>query len=419
MQPQSTKVRLLFFFLLFHLAINAQPTNGLIAYFNFNSNLTNTGSASITANTYNTSYTTNNPNVAGQAIQYTGNLNSYTEFTDNGNLDFSGSTNFTISFGFLFSGTAPGGIIDNCLNYGGWGIYVWQPVSGTWNLQFNYRNNSVGSAAATAITPNTWQHITAVRNNGTISIYINGVFKLSTTEGTSTPSYPTNPITGGMAFLSYSPPRYNPLNGKMDELRIYNRALSDIEIASLTPYALPLKLGSFTAVNKNDKNELLWETISEYNADFFEVEKSINNIDWTSIGTVVAKGNSTTKNFYSFLDNSTQLSTVYYRLKLIDKDGSYTYSNQITVKHKGGKINLDLFPNPATNLVQVNLKSSASERVLLQITNAEGKLIRSQMWQVKEGNNMIHLAIGDLPAGFYCVKASGIHLNQSKLMIKK
>jgi len=419
MQKTPIPIQLLYLLLICPLVNIAQPTNGLIAYFNFNSNLTNNGSASITANTYNTNYTTNNPNIAGQAIQYTGNLNSYTEFTDNGNLDFSGSTNFTISFGFLFSGTAPGGIIDNCLNYSGWGIYVWSPVTGIWNLQFNYRNNSVGSAAATAITPNTWQHITAVRNNGTISIYINGVHKLSTTEGTNTPSYPLSPIAGAMSFSSYTPPRYNPLNGKMDELRIYNRALSNIEIASLTPYALPLKLGSFTAINKNDKNELVWETISEQNAAFFEVEKSTNNIDWTSIGTVAAKGNSTTKSLYSFVDNSTQLSTEFYRLKLVDKDGSYTYSNQIAVKHKWGKMSLELFPNPATNLVQVNVKMVASEQVLLQIVNTEGKLMRSQIWQVKEGSNMINLPIGDLPAGYYFIKASSIHLNQSKLLFKK
>jgi hypothetical protein len=419
MQKTPIPIQLLYLLLICPLVNIAQPTNGLIAYFNFNSSLTNNGSASITANTYNTNYTTNNPNIAGQSIQYTGNLNSYTEFTDNGNLDFTGSTNFTISFGFLFSGTANGGIIDNCLNYGGWGLYVWSTVSGVWNLQFNYKNNSVGSAAATAITPNTWQHITAVRNNGTISIYINGIHKLSATEGTTTQSYPINPITGALSWSGFTPPRYNPLNGKLDELRIYNRALSNIEIASLTPYALPLKLGSFTAINKNDKNELVWETISEQNAAFFEVEKSTNNIDWTSIGTVAAKGNSTTKSLYSFVDNSTQLSTEFYRLKLVDKDGSYTYSNQIAVKHKWGKMSLELFPNPATNLVQVNVKMVASEQVLLQIVNTEGKLMRSQIWQVKEGSNMINLPIGDLPAGYYFIKASSIHLNQSKLLFKK
>lgn len=180
------------------------------------------------------------------ALQFGGNLNSYVDFADNGNLDFSGTNNFTISFAF-FQWQQHRGLVDNCLNYGGWGVWLWSTVAGTWNLQFNYRNNSVGSAAATNFTPGVWHHVAAVRNNGTISLYIDGAFRLSAAEGTMTPSYPINMIAGAFAYGGFSPPRYNPFSGKLDELRIYNRALTAAEIATLAPFSLPSKLGDLTA----------------------------------------------------------------------------------------------------------------------------------------------------------------------------
>ena len=70
----------------------------------------------------------------------------------------------------------------------------------------------------------------AVRNGGTISLYIDGVFRLSAAEGTTAPAYPLNPEAGSMTYGSFSPPRYNPFGGKIDEYRVYNRALSALEI---------------------------------------------------------------------------------------------------------------------------------------------------------------------------------------------
>ncbi|MEK7226351.1 MAG: LamG domain-containing protein, partial [Bacteroidota bacterium] len=294
----------------------SQPaTTGLLAYFKLNGNTTNSGSASITASAISTSYTTNNAGAANNAVQFAGNLNSYIDFTDNGNLDFSGTANFTISFSFFFNGSSTSGLIDNCLNYGGWGVWLWSTVAGTWNLQFNYKNNSVGSAAATSFTTGVWHHVAAVRNNGTISLYIDGAFRFSATEGSTAPAYPINMIAGAMAFGSFSPPRYNPFGGKIDEIRIYNRALSVSEIAVLTPYSLPLKLGDFTAVRKPAGIQLNWETITEQNVSHFEIERSSDGSSFNTIGQVTARGNSTDKQYYTFTDQQPAAGTNFYRLK--------------------------------------------------------------------------------------------------------
>ncbi|MEQ1678739.1 MAG: LamG-like jellyroll fold domain-containing protein, partial [Chitinophagaceae bacterium] len=209
---------LLILSLLMLFPVAAQTTAGLIAHFKLDGNTTNSGPANVTASAISTTYGTNNAGAATKALQFGGNLNSYIDFVDNGNLDFTGTNNFTVSFSFFFNGSSTSGLLDNCLNYGGWGVWLWSTVAGNWNLQFNYKNNSVGSAAATNFTIGTWHHVAAVRNNGTISLYIDGAFRLSATEGTTAPTYPINMIAGAMAWGGFSPPRYNPFGGKIDEL---------------------------------------------------------------------------------------------------------------------------------------------------------------------------------------------------------
>lgn len=379
-----------------------QPTtNGLLAYFPLNGNTNNAGPANITATAVNTGYTTNNANVANNALQFAGNLNSYIDFVDNGNLDFSGTNNFTISFSFFFNGSSTSGLLDNCLNYGGWGIWLWSTVAGTWNLQFNYKNNSVGSAAATAFTTGVWHHVAAVRNNGTISLYIDGIFRLSSTEGTATPTYPLNMNAGAMTFGGFSPPRYNPFGGKIDEIRIYNRALSAGEIGILVPFSLPLKLGEFTAVRKPTGIRLNWETLTEQNTSHFEIEKSTDGANWNSIGRVSAAGNSADKRSYSFTDNSPGTGVVFYRLKMVDNDSAFTYSRVITLKNESQFTSLQLFPNPVTDNLQVQIPSSGKLDAVIWIIDAGGKTVHSRTLQLSEGQNTASIPVLHLTAGIY------------------
>ena len=117
--------------------VTAQTTVGLIGYWPFSGNYTNTGSAPATASGVNTSFTTGFGNVPNAAVQFQGNTGSYIDFIDNGNFDFAGTNNFTVAFSFFFNGSSTSGLVDNCLNYGGWGVWLWSTVSGIWNLKFN------------------------------------------------------------------------------------------------------------------------------------------------------------------------------------------------------------------------------------------------------------------------------------------
>lgn len=397
----------------------SQPTTtGLLAYFKLNGNTTNSGPANITASAIGTSYTTNNAGAANNAVQFAGNVNSYLDFTDNGNLDFSGTTNFTISFSFYFNGTANSGLLDNCLNYGGWGVWFWKQ-NNVWNIQFNYKNASVGSTAATAFTTGLWHHVAAVRNNGTISIYIDGIFRLSATEGTMSPSYPINMIAGAMAYGGYTPPRYNPFGGKIDEIRVYNRALSASEIAVLTPYSLPMKLGDFTAVRKPAGIQLNWETITEQNTSHFEIERSSDGINYTSIGAVIAAGNATDKKYYSFTDNHPLPGINFYRLKMADIDRTYTHSRVIAIKNDNSLITIQIFPNPVTDVLQVQIPSLHKETIKVSVADAAGRIIYERNMEVAEGNNAASIPVQQLPKGNFYLVVDNREGRQAKPFIKQ
>lgn len=402
MQPK-TIYRILFLVLLAaRISASAQaPTNGLLAHFPLNNNAANSGPGNISATVNGTSYTTNINNTPGSAIQFGGNLNSYVNFTDNGLLDFSGSTNFSISFSFFFNGSTTSGLVDNCLNYGGWGIWLWSTVSGVWNLQFNYRNNSVGSATTTAFTTGVWHHVTAVRNNGTISLYIDGSLRASASEGTATATYPINMIAGAMAYSGYSPPRYNPFGGKIDEIRAYNRALTATEIAQLNAVVLPLKLGQFSATKKTGQVELNWETLSEENTSHFDIERSTDGINWIRIGEVAAAGSSAQRQGYIFRDLSPLPNTGFYRLKMADKDGIYTYSRVITVTANNEFTDVRLFPNPARETLQAQYNADRAGSVHVYITDAGGKIVHRSFFNARPGFNTSSIPVQGFAPGYY------------------
>ena len=417
------KQLLLLFFLLItscllSFSLFAQTTAGLLAHFKLDGNTTNTGPANVTASAISTTYTTNNAGGANKALQFGGSLTSYIDFTDNSNLDFTGTQNFTISFSFYFNGSTTSGLLDNCLNYGGWGVWLWSTVAGTWNLQFNYKNNSVGSAAATAFTIGTWHYVAAVRNNGTISLYIDGVFRLSAAEGTTAPTYPINMIAGAMAYGSFSPPRYNAFGGKIDEIRVYNRALSAAEIVTLTPFSLPSKLGDLTAAKKTSGIQLNWETFTEQNTSRFEIERSADGTHFNSIGNVAAAGNSADKKYYSFTDNLPSGGTNFYRLKLVDTDGALTYSKVVAVKNHN-LLTLQVFPNPVSDVLQVQFPLSKKEAVQINITDAAGKTVYTKQLQLNEGNNAVSIPVHHLPKGMYYLVVDGSSGRQSKTFIRQ
>ncbi|MCX6210635.1 MAG: PKD domain-containing protein [Bacteroidetes bacterium] len=158
---------------------------------------------------------------------------------------------------------------------------------------------------------------------------------------------------------------------------------------AITP--LPVTLSSFSAKKLNNTTIINWVTASEINTKSFEVQRSINNSTFVNIGTIMAKG---LANSYAFVDEKTSLGLSYYRLKQIDNDGKFSFSNVLAVEIKN-KESFTIAPNPAKDIANINCNLSG----YLTITNLLGIEVKTQ--SLSMGNN--RLDISNLSKGVYFV----------------
>ena len=116
---------------------------------------------------------------------------------------------------------------------------------------------------------------------------------------------------------------------------------------------LPVVLSDFSVRLWNNQTELSWITDQESNSDRFEVERSIDGTNWTSIAKIAAKGNSSIQSKYAFVDRTPAAGINYYRLKMVDLDNTFDFSEVKSVRTEMST-NLRVFPNPASDLVYVS-----------------------------------------------------------------
>ncbi|HYE54108.1 MAG TPA: hypothetical protein VD996_04665, partial [Chitinophagaceae bacterium] len=141
---------------------------------------------------------------------------------------------------------------------------------------------------------------------------------------------------------------------------------------SPTGGALPLKLEYFTAVYRNAEVALEWKTTQEINTHHFEIERSPGNSAFTLLASVPSKGNSSIPQLYWSADPAPFSPLTYYRLKMVDKDGSFSYSPIVIVK-KDLKTGFSLFPNPVVSKVFVSLHVSNASKDTWMLTDMSGR----------------------------------------------
>lgn len=182
--------------------------------------------------------------------------------------------------------------------------------------------------------------------------------------------------------------------------------LLEVYLNSLATNAniLPLILLNFSASVKHDAAttvNLIWSTADEINTKQFDVERSADGRAFTAIATVNAK-NAAAENNYFYTDTKPFENTSYYRLKMIDKDGKFTYSHVVKViadKLKG----LNISPNPASIVLKVE-HTAAGAGSEIKILSTEGKSLQSV--SVAAGKTSTVLNISALAKGVYLLQYS-------------
>ncbi len=165
----------------------------------------------------------------------------------------------------------------------------------------------------------------------------------------------------------------------LDEMIIQNSAAAA---------ALPLQLISFNVVANTTYSNLNWSTSKEVNTQQFEIERSLNGRDFAKIGTVQATGGYAIVNQYSYKDMTAPSGDVYYRLKMIDQDGKFTYSEVKQVNRGVQKSQVTVYPNPATDYVVI-ANNSFSGNYSYSVVNAAGKTIQAKNIQLAAGTRQV------------------------------
>ncbi|MFH1321836.1 MAG: hypothetical protein ABII90_14445 [Bacteroidota bacterium] len=171
---------------------------------------------------------------------------------------------------------------------------------------------------------------------------------------------------------------------------------------------LPVLLIEFNAYSVGDYIQLHWSTGSEINADYVAIERSADGSIYDIIGTVECAGNTHFVTYYSFTDNSPPAGTLYYRLRQIDIDGSYTHSNIVSVNNMASARDSPLlvYPCPSNGSgIKISLRSPGEQKLILCIKSISGQNVFTEaVYPGSKGYSEVFLPpYLQLDAGIYII----------------
>lgn len=272
----------------------------------------------------------------------------------------SGNANFTVSGNSITnsSATPNGGSVDPSPNTNGAGAVF----------------NDYGAASGSI-------RIVGTLKSVTLKVYLRGSnnsdFPWSATAAQ---------VTGGTR---------NPLTGDIWSVSV------SADVAQLI--TLPATGMTLTGALNNDNVTLNWKTASEINTKQFEVERSIDGVNYTTIATKDAAGDSPVESRYSVVDPNMNAQVHYYRIKLTDFDGKVSYSNVVVIRKTGAVKAVKTFPNPVVNAVNLEF-SNMKGNYTIELFNKGGQLVHSEKAVIASTVQYVVIQRNSMPAGSYSLR---------------
>ncbi|MFM7595612.1 MAG: T9SS type A sorting domain-containing protein, partial [Flavobacteriales bacterium] len=204
---------------------------------------------------------------------------------------------------------------------------------------------------------------------------------------------------------------HTPINGAANPQAFLitstaTQGFSWFNVGTPNSQALPVELLSFNGDCNEGQVNLSWQTATEHNSDYFEVEKSRDGMNWQALTTVNAAGNSTQLLNYEAVDAHAMEGNNYYRLTQVDIDGTSKTYDVINVSCVGtAKGYFSAYPNPSTGSFQVilndkNLVGSG----ILSVKDTKGADLLNRTIEVKPGINMFSINDLNLAPGVYYIQ---------------
>jgi Leucine-rich repeat (LRR) protein len=225
------------------------------------------------------------------------------------------------------------------------------------------------------------------QNNNILSVSVGGSLENETFDWYKDGSNIIT-IAGDSSFTVTSMGQYSVVahNSIATQLTLYSNTINVT--------TLPLTWISVSATNAGKYVLLSWKTAHELNNNYFSIECSLNGIDFSEVGQVKSKGNSSQLQQYSFEDFNFLNKQKFYRIKQVDNDGKFSYSNIVNVDFLTSTT-IELFPNPAKNILAI--KGLGLNNSILFLINEKGNTVS----RTQTSNDIFNWNIQNLSAGNY------------------
>jgi len=164
---------------------------------------------------------------------------------------------------------------------------------------------------------------------------------------------------------------------------------------------LPVRIISFRVECFDGSARIAWTTAQEQNSSRFDVQASSDGIQWQTIGHLAAAGNSTGEKAYSYTDGNPANGTTFYRVVELDIDGSATYSATASASCGIAGNDATVIPNPVRDICRIMLNAPGASQMKIEVYNAAGARIHTQIVTVNAGNNSIGVDMKPLSPGLY------------------
>ncbi|MBE7174256.1 MAG: hypothetical protein INR73_27025 [Williamsia sp.] len=176
---------------------------------------------------------------------------------------------------------------------------------------------------------------------------------------------------------------------------------------------LPVQLAGFNAVKANKAVLLGWEIADEKAFKQYEVERSTNAIDFRTIGVIAGAG----KASYTYTDNAPGNGTNYYRLKMVDNNGAFTYSAVKTIQFKalGGTV-LRVAPNPVRDQYYLQFDEPQSGQYRIEISNMQGQVLYTRNLVLENQSRIDLVKPGSVPAGIHQMVIYDLSANRKQVL---
>ncbi len=242
-------------------------------------------------------------------------------------------------------------------------------------------NSTANSASCIPVGNSPLNYIISGTCNA-FNITVEYYFRIKNVNGTT--AYPYNSATSGAVGTKY--------------------VITSVPVYFYPGITLPVELTSYTAKFENKGVVNSWTTASEYNNEYFIIEKSKDAQSFEKVGKIDGAGNSNVERTYSFIDMNPYSGISYYRLSQIDFDGRIIYSNILSINYlKEKRPIVRLYPNPSDGVITLAFDDFKDDDIDVRIYDISGKIIMSRYIRIMENNNTAQINLNGILQGEYFI----------------